>query len=47
MFQFIYYFSLFMIYSFGGWVIEMIFVGFQEKKIVNRGFLLGPYLPIY
>lgn len=47
MYYFIYYFSLFMIYSCGGWVIEMIVVGFSQKKIVNRGFLLGPYLPIY
>lgn len=47
MYYFIYYFSLFMIYSFGGWVIEMFVVSFVEKKIVNRGFLLGPYLPIY
>lgn len=47
MYYFIYYFSLFMIYSFSGWVIEMIYVGFAEKKIINRGFLLGPYLPIY
>ena len=47
MYYFIYYFSLFMIYSFAGWVIEIIYVGFAEKKIVNRGFLLGPYLPIY
>lgn len=47
MYYFIYYFALFMIYSFCGWIIEMIYVGFSEKKIVNRGFLLGPYLPIY
>lgn len=36
-----------MIYSFGGWVIEMFVMGFTEKKMVNRGFLLGPYCPIY
>lgn len=47
MYYFIYYFSLFMIYSFCGWIIEMIYVGVAEKKIINRGFLLGPYLPIY
>lgn len=47
MYYFIYYFSLFIIYSFGGWIIEMLAVGFTQKKIVNRGFLLGPYLPIY
>ena len=32
MYYFIYYFSLFMIYSFAGWVIEIIYVGFAEKK---------------
>lgn len=47
MYYFIYYFSLFMIYSFCGWIIEMVYVGIAQKKIVNRGFLLGPYLPIY
>lgn len=47
MYQFVYYFALFMIYSFAGWIIEVIFIGITEKKIVNRGFLLGPYLPIY
>ena len=47
MFGFVCYFLLFMIYSFGGWVIEMFVVGFTEKRIVNRGFLLGPYCPIY
>lgn len=36
-----------MIYSFCGWIIEMIYVGVSQKKIINRGFLLGPYLPIY
>lgn len=36
-----------MVYSFCGWIIETIYVGISERKIVNRGFLLGPYLPIY
>ncbi len=47
MYYFIYYFAMFMIYSFCGWIIEIIFIGITEKKIINRGFLLGPYLPIY
>ncbi|MCI8544892.1 MAG: putative ABC transporter permease [Bacilli bacterium] len=47
MYYFIYYFALFMVYSFCGWIIETIYVGISERKIVNRGFLLGPYLPIY
>ncbi|MBQ9023999.1 MAG: putative ABC transporter permease [Bacilli bacterium] len=40
-------FILFMIYSFIGWVIEMIDRSIIDKKIVNRGFLIGPYCPIY
>lgn len=47
MYYFIYWFSIFMIYSFGGWIIETIVMSYSEKKIVNRGFLLGPYLPVY
>lgn len=40
-------FLLFIFYSFLGWIMEGIVVGIQEKKFVNRGFLLGPYCPIY
>ncbi|UKI57135.1 MAG: putative ABC transporter permease [Clostridium sp.] len=42
------YFLLFMTYSFIGWIIEIIdrFKS-KQKKIVNRGFLIGPYIPIY
>lgn len=41
-------FLLFMIYSIIGYVVEIISVSLTEKKIVlNRGFLIGPYLPIY
>ena len=41
------YFLLFMLYSFFGWVIEMIVCTIADKKVVNRGFLIGPYCPIY
>ena len=41
------YFLLFLIYSFIGWLIEIINVSWIEKRFVNRGFLLGPYCPIY
>ena len=41
------YFYLFIIYSFCGWVNEMIVTSIPNKKIVNRGFLIGPYCPIY
>lgn len=40
-------FILFMIYSFIGWIIEMVDKSIVDKKIVNRGFLIGPYCPIY
>lgn len=43
------YFLLFMIYSILGWVMESVKMIFnkQIKHFVNRGFLTGPYLPIY
>lgn len=41
------YFLLFIIYSVVGWIIEIIDVAILNKKIVNRGFLIGPYCPVY
>lgn len=38
---------LFLIYSFCGWLIETVLGIIQNKKFVNRGFLIGPYCPIY
>lgn len=38
---------LFLIYSVIGWIIEGIDMLIMTKKIVNRGFLIGPYCPIY
>lgn len=45
--KFFYYFLLFLIYSFLGWTIEVTAVGISKKKFINRGFLIGPYCPIY
>ena len=45
--NFCYYFLLFIIYSFMGWLMEIIDNIIVKHKIVNRGFLLGPYCPIY
>ena len=42
-----FYFSLFIIYSFVGWIMEVVWNVFTDKKLVNRGFLIGPYCPIY
>ena len=41
------HFLLFITYSFNGWIIEIIDRFKVNKKIVNRGFLIGPYIPIY
>jgi membrane protein len=41
-------FIFFLIYSFIGYLVEVCFCSFHQKKLVlNRGFLIGPYLPIY
>ena len=44
---FLNYFLIFFIYSIIGWITETIYASIKEKKIVNRGFLIGPYCPIY
>lgn len=41
------YFLYFIIYSFLGWAMEVIVTLKNSKKFVNRGFLIGPYCPIY
>lgn len=40
-------FIVFIIYSFFGYVMEVIDCSLESKKFVNRGFLLGPVCPIY
>lgn len=40
-------FLLFIVYSFFGWIGEVIHALLKEKKWVNRGFLYGPLCPIY
>ena len=47
MLEFKFYFSLFIIYSFMGWIMEVIWTFIKDGKFVNRGFLIGPYCPIY
>ena len=37
----------FIIYSFIGWIVEVVAKYIDDKKFVNRGFLLGPICPIY
>ncbi len=38
---------LFCIYSFLGWVLEVVFFYIKTKKIQKRGILSGPYCPLY
>ncbi len=39
--------TYFILYSFLGWVMESIFRSICERKIINTGFLRGPFCPIY
>lgn len=41
------YFLYFIIYSFIGWLMEVVLKSKDEHKFVNRGFLIGPICPIY
>ena len=47
MFSFYEIILLFFIYGFIGWLWEIILTLFEYKKFINRGFLIGPLLPIY
>jgi len=37
----------FIIYSFLGWIYESVYVSIHKRTWVNRGFLNGPFIPIY
>lgn len=37
----------FFFYCFCGWIIECTYVSVLTKKITNRGFMIGPFIPIY
>lgn len=41
------YFLLFIAFSCIGWCMEMVVTFLGTKKVVNRGFLVGPVCPIY
>lgn len=47
MYDFLMLFLMFWIFSFCGWLIETIGMSFISKKFVSRGFLIGPYCPVY
>ncbi|MBN1382981.1 MAG: phosphohydrolase [Deltaproteobacteria bacterium] len=38
---------LFVLFSLSGWLLEFFFRSFRRKRLVNPGFLKGPWLPIY
>ena len=40
-------FNYFIIYSFMGWCIETVYATIKKREFVNRGFLHGPFCPIY
>ena len=48
MYKFCFVFITFFIFSTIGWMSECIFCSIKKKRIIaNRGFLIGPYCPIY
>lgn len=38
---------MFYLFAFAGWVYECVFVFIRDRKPINRGFLIGPILPLY
>ena len=40
-------YTMFFIYSFIGWIVEVIYYGVTEGRFINRGFLAGPMCPVY
>lgn len=40
-------FTYFIIYAFFGWILESTYKSILQKKLVNSGFLAGPFCPIY
>lgn len=39
--------TYFFLYSFIGWAMESIYISILQKKVINTGFLHGPFCPIY
>lgn len=38
---------IFYTYSFLGWCFESTYVSIKSRKVINRGFMRGPFLPLY
>lgn len=45
--EFYYFLNCFFVYSFFGWCFECLVMSYEEKKVVNRGFIKGPLCTIY
>lgn len=45
--EFYYLVSYFLLYSFLGWILEVVYHVLSVGKVINRGFLNGPVCPIY
>lgn len=43
----LYAYAYFVLYAFLGWVCEDVYCGLLNRRFINRGFLFGPYCPIY
>lgn len=39
--------AFFAIYSFFGWIIEVLYRSLSQRRFVNAGFLFGPFVPLY
>lgn len=37
----------FIVYAFIGWILETVYASLEEGRFINRGFLNGPFCPIY
>jgi len=37
----------FAVYSFIGWILEVIYRSYTRKRFINPGFLFGPFVPVY
>ncbi len=46
-YTFIQWLFIFYFYCFGGWCMESAYVSINSRKLINRGFMRGPFLPIY
>lgn len=47
LYEFVVLCALFLLYSFLGWIIEVVYTLISEHKLINRGFLVGPLVPIW